>query len=60
MKQRKNSKTHMQPNLGGRDHAVSTIVVRKNMKHHKLARYEMDCIQAMNRSIEGCDGSLTT
>jgi hypothetical protein len=46
----------------GRAHAVSVIIIRKEIKHHKLAKYEIDHIQATNISIvniEDWDGNLT-
>jgi exonuclease III len=44
----------------GTAHAGSGIIVRRDMKYHKLAKYEMDHTQATNISIEGWDGDLTT
>jgi exonuclease III len=44
----------------GTAHAGSAIIIRKNIKHHELAEYEMDHIQATNiLSIEDWDGNLT-
>jgi hypothetical protein len=43
----------------GRAHADSAIIIRKDIKHHELAKYEMDHIQATNVSFEDWDGNLT-
>jgi hypothetical protein len=43
----------------GRPHAGSAIIIRKDIKHHELPKYETDHIQATNISIEDCDGNLT-
>jgi hypothetical protein len=42
----------------GRAHAGSAIIIRKDIKHHKLPKYETDHIQATNISIEDWDGNL--
>jgi hypothetical protein len=43
----------------GKEHAGSAIIIRKDIKHYELAKYEMDHIQAKNISIEDWDGNLT-
>jgi exonuclease III len=43
----------------GRAHASSAIIIRKDIKHHELVKYEMDHIRATNTSIEDWDGNLT-
>jgi hypothetical protein len=40
-------------------HAGSAIILRKDIKPHELAKYEMGNIQAMNISIEDWDGNFT-
>jgi hypothetical protein len=42
----------------GTAHAGSTMIIRKDIKHHKLAKYEMGHIQATNINIEDWDGNL--
>jgi hypothetical protein len=37
---------------GGTAHAGSAIILRKDIKHHELPKYETDYIQATNISIE--------
>jgi hypothetical protein len=39
--------------------AGSAIFIRKDIKHHELAKYEVDHIQATNISIEDWDENLT-
>jgi hypothetical protein len=41
-----------------RAHAGSAIIIRNDLKHHQLAKYETDQIQATNISIEDWDGNL--
>jgi hypothetical protein len=43
----------------GRPHAGSDIIIRKDIKHHELAKYETDYVQVTNISIEDWDGNLT-
>jgi hypothetical protein len=43
-----------------RAHAGSAIIIRKDIKHHKLTKYETVHIQATNVSIGDWDGNLTT
>jgi hypothetical protein len=43
----------------GRAHAGTAIIIRKDIKHHELAKYETDYIQATNISIEDWNGSMT-
>jgi hypothetical protein len=45
--------------LDGRAHAGSATILRKEIKYHKLAKHEMDHIQATNISIKDWDGNLT-
>jgi hypothetical protein len=45
--------------LDERAHAGSAIITRKDIKHHELAKYETDHIQATNISINDRDGNLT-
>jgi hypothetical protein len=42
----------------GRAHAGSATIIRKDIKHHELAKYEVDHIQATNISMEDWDGNL--
>jgi hypothetical protein len=39
-----------------RAYAYSALIRRKDVKHHELAKYEVDHIQAANISIEDWDG----
>jgi exonuclease III len=50
--------TYATNNPDGTAHAGSAIITRKYIKHHKLAKYETDHIQATNISIEHGDGNL--
>jgi hypothetical protein len=43
----------------GRAHAGSAIIIRKDITHHELPKYEPDHIQAKNISIEDWDGNST-
>jgi hypothetical protein len=43
----------------GRAHASSAIIIRKDIKHHELAKYEMGHIHATNRSIEDSERNFT-
>jgi hypothetical protein len=43
----------------GRAHAGSAIIIRKDTKHHEVAQYEMDHIQATNIIFEDWVGNLT-
>jgi hypothetical protein len=45
--------------LDGRAHAGSAIIIRKDIKHNELPKYETNHIQAMNISIKDWDGNLT-
>jgi exonuclease III len=51
--------TYATNHLDRRAHAGSAIIIRKNIKHHELPKYETDHIQAMNVSSEDWDGNLT-
>jgi hypothetical protein len=55
-----NSITYATNHPDGTTHADSAIIKRKDIKHHELAKYEMDHIQVTNISIEDWDGNLTT
>jgi hypothetical protein len=52
--------THATSHPDWRTHAGSAIIVRKGIKHHELAKYETDRIQATNMhvSIEYWDVNL--
>jgi hypothetical protein len=43
----------------GTAHADSAINIRKDIKHHELAKYEMDHVQQTNICIEDWDRNLT-
>jgi hypothetical protein len=45
--------------LDGTARAGSAIIIKKDIKHHKLAKYEMGYIQATNISTEDKDENLT-
>jgi hypothetical protein len=55
----RNYTTHATSHPDWGSHAGSAIIIRKDIKHHELAKYETDNIQAMNISIEDSDGNLT-
>jgi hypothetical protein len=42
----------------GEPNAGSAIIIRKDIKYHEHAKYEMDHIQATNISIENWDGNF--
>jgi hypothetical protein len=43
----------------GTDLARSPVIITKDTKHHVLAKFETDHIQATNISIKDWDGNLT-
>jgi hypothetical protein len=43
----------------GTAHASSAMIIRKDIKHYELAKYETDHIQTINISIEDWNGNLT-
>jgi hypothetical protein len=45
--------TYATDHPNGRAHAVSAIIIRQDIKHHELAEYETDYIQATNINWDG-------
>jgi exonuclease III len=49
--------TYATSHLDGRAHAGSAIIIKTDMKHHELAKYEKEHIPATNISIKDWDGN---
>jgi exonuclease III len=54
-----NHTTYATNHPDGRAHAGSVIIIKQDIKHHEIAKYKLDHIQATNISIEDWDGNLT-